>query len=672
MAAPTPPATLSQSFREGVRSGSRFVSTQSRDTVAGSLKPTVTHFGFALASSDAFGQGMGDAQAASVGVQTAYRASGAAFTGIDMAASGIINGTTGTAQGAVTAVKNAPEIAQASMRGMQALLDSPETIKTGVKNSAVAVKDSAVATKQFVQAAPGRAAEGIKSGALTVKNNAIATKQFVQTAPGRAANVAKDGALKTSRFIREAPSKAATSVKEAGKAAAKSARHAAGAPGRAVKTVRTSAANAQKFVREGGGIMKTGMKLGKGGARAAGRGSLSFAKRSAQKITQALGRMVMKVVGAVSGVLAKFVLVPLVVILAAVLLFQSMVPSFLFAIFFEETKHQSAAIAAQDDYPWRGGLANDSGCEGGIACLNLDSSLKQLYDRAEANPVTNFYYGNCTDFVYWRVNRDKILRSGTDAQKKQVEEIRARGYVPKKSTNVNTSSWPYKYADLITIPGHGNGGQWGNDYNMPGWVKVSSARDVQPGDVLSIKGGVDGHHATAGHVAYVYAVDQDAKTVSIEQYGMALYSTQTYTFDFLNQRMAAGTYVFKHDPENTFDVGSVGGDIDADTATPEGAKKYAAARLKDYGWDTPEQYQCLVQLWQGESGWSYKALNKYSGAYGIPQSLPANKMASAGADYLTNGKTQINWGLDYIQRRPDYGSPCAAWQKWQSRSPHWY
>jgi hypothetical protein len=50
--------------------------------------------------------------------------------------------------------------------------------------------------------------------------------------------------------------------------------------------------------------------------------------------------------------------------------------------------------------------------------------------------------------------------------------------------------------------------------------------------------------------------------------------------------------------------------------------------------------------------------NASSGAYGIVQSLPASKMATAGADWQTNYQTQIKWGLDYIKQR--YGSPSAA------------
>lgn len=76
------------------------------------------------------------------------------------------------------------------------------------------------------------------------------------------------------------------------------------------------------------------------------------------------------------------------------------------------------------------------------------------------------------------------------------------------------------------------------------------------------------------------------------------------------------------------------------------------------GW-TGSQWTALQALWNRESGWSTTATNPSSGAYGIPQSLPASKMASSGADWLTNAATQIKWGLGYILGR--YGSPAAAW-----------
>ncbi|XIG78299.1 hypothetical protein C1N81_37115 [Streptomyces sp. SGAir0957] len=101
------------------------------------------------------------------------------------------------------------------------------------------------------------------------------------------------------------------------------------------------------------------------------------------------------------------------------------------------------------------------------------------------------------------------------------------------------------------------------------------------------------------------------------------------------------------------------------------AQKYAKSILKNYGWGQGE-FGPLKKLWEGESNWNYQARNPSSGAFGIPQALPAAKMASAGADWRTNPATQIRWGLSYIKNRPDYGSPSAAYSKWLSRSPHWY
>lgn len=85
------------------------------------------------------------------------------------------------------------------------------------------------------------------------------------------------------------------------------------------------------------------------------------------------------------------------------------------------------------------------------------------------------------------------------------------------------------------------------------------------------------------------------------------------------------------------------------------------------GWGQGE-FDCLVALWNKESHWNVYAHNTRSGAYGIPQALPGEKMASAGADWATNPATQIVWGLGYISGR--YGTPCGAWGSSQSRG--WY
>jgi len=91
-------------------------------------------------------------------------------------------------------------------------------------------------------------------------------------------------------------------------------------------------------------------------------------------------------------------------------------------------------------------------------------------------------------------------------------------------------------------------------------------------------------------------------------------------------------------------------------------------KITEHGWSVSSQFSCLSQLWNHESSWKVYATNPSSGAYGIPQSLPADKMAAAGADWRTNPATQIEWGLDYVKDR--YGNPCAAWSFWQAHN--WY
>ncbi|MGC5166814.1 G5 domain-containing protein [Luteimicrobium sp. DT211] len=106
---------------------------------------------------------------------------------------------------------------------------------------------------------------------------------------------------------------------------------------------------------------------------------------------------------------------------------------------------------------------------------------------------------------------------------------------------------------------------------------------------------------------------------------------------------------------------------DPKPAGPSGAKAIAASMVAARGWGS-DQYQCLVNLWNRESGWSVTATNASSGAYGIPQSLPASKLASAGSDWRTSARTQIAWGLNYIAG--SYGTPCGAWG--HSQATGWY
>ena len=102
--------------------------------------------------------------------------------------------------------------------------------------------------------------------------------------------------------------------------------------------------------------------------------------------------------------------------------------------------------------------------------------------------------------------------------------------------------------------------------------------------------------------------------------------------------------------------------------TPEAAKEYAKTQLAEFGWDTPKQWACLVDLWTGESNWRPNAYNKqpvYQNgkplhAGGIPQIL--------GLDPDTSVERQIERGFLYIEAR--YDTPCNADSFWHRN--FWY
>jgi hypothetical protein len=74
-----------------------------------------------------------------------------------------------------------------------------------------------------------------------------------------------------------------------------------------------------------------------------------------------------------------------------------------------------------------------------------------------------------------------------------------------------------------------------------------------------------------------------------------------------------------------------------------------------------KQLNCVDKLWMKESKWNYRADNKHSTAYGIPQILDLKEK---------DPYRQIDLGLKYIRYR--YGSACKAWEFWKAASPHHY
>lgn len=97
-------------------------------------------------------------------------------------------------------------------------------------------------------------------------------------------------------------------------------------------------------------------------------------------------------------------------------------------------------------------------------------------------------------------------------------------------------------------------------------------------------------------------------------------------------------------------------------AAPSGSARSIARSI--FG----SQFSCADALISKESGWNAQATNPSSGAYGLPQSLPGSKMASAGADWRTNPATQLRWMKSYVDS--SYGGICNAWL--HSQNHNWY
>ena len=136
----------------------------------------------------------------------------------------------------------------------------------------------------------------------------------------------------------------------------------------------------------------------------------------------------------------------------------------------------------------------------------------------------------------------------------------------------------------------------------------------------------------------------------------------TQSFDAGGERVDVGRdsgYTVTDPPKNTAPATGM--------PDPGSAQAIAYDMVAARGWAVTE-YNCLVALWDRESHWNVYAHNPTSGAYGIPQALPGDKMASAGADWATSAKTQIIWGIGYIAGR--YQTPCGAWA--HSERVGWY
>lgn len=131
------------------------------------------------------------------------------------------------------------------------------------------------------------------------------------------------------------------------------------------------------------------------------------------------------------------------------------------------------------------------------------------------------------------------------------------------------------------------------------------------------------------------------------------------SFDFTNMLNNGAAFGFPGMYEGSHDG--------LNRAGPAKAKAYARSIMPRYGWK-PFQWSYWNDLGNRESGWRWNATNPSSGAYGIPQSLPAEKMASSGPDWRTNVGTQLDWMAGYLSER--YGGPYGAIQ--HHNANNWY
>lgn len=427
--------------------------------------------------------------------------------------------------------------------------------------------------------------------------------------------------------------------------------------GKPLKDLKLSRRELRALRRESKRAARLAAKVNRSGVKTVARASKT-AVRVAQRLWVQVQRMVEQLVRLAAKAIAYIMSNPIVAaIVLGVLIF--------------------IAIVAMIFAPFAKG--GDSGCggetsvdtqvsEAEVSTVNGHHFKDTYYARGEtwrlnASSPLGFAYGNCTDYVAWRLIEDE-------------------GGTPRPH-NVFGKFFPVK--GLV-----GHGFQWGMPGVLPGWKVVKHASDIRPGDVISYQGKVDYSDPTYGHVAYI--AENTGNTIRIQEYSNYQYGERAFTISHIQSEIDSGGVVVKHnahlpagassddeaDASSTTVCGVEQADDDTSDVTvnhvaldPENTDKgkyqrFALKHFAEHGWtsDVDHQMDCLIQLWQHESGWRTNAHNP-SGAHGIPQALPGSKM---GPGWEDDYRVQIKWGLGYIQGR--YGSPCGAWGSWQQKK--WY
>lgn len=158
---------------------------------------------------------------------------------------------------------------------------------------------------------------------------------------------------------------------------------------------------------------------------------------------------------------------------------------------------------------------------------------------------------------------------------------------------------------------------------------------------------------------YDYSLAYNTKQVTTK--GQNGKKTVTYEINMRNgkeiSREVLSSIVTKEPVDEQVKVGMK---VDLPAGTHNDWMARAGIASSDYGY--------VNYIIERESHWNPLAKNRSSGATGLCQALPGNKMASAGSDWATNPITQLRWCNSYAVGR--YGSWAKAYQFWTTH--HWW
>ncbi len=204
-------------------------------------------------------------------------------------------------------------------------------------------------------------------------------------------------------------------------------------------------------------------------------------------------------------------------------------------------------------------------------------------------------------------------------------------------------------------------------------LSVPQATPITSGMVVNLwRNGVQTvteHQTINFSIRQVQDADQPVGYKKIQTPGIAGSKDVTYEINMQNgkeiDRNEIQTLVTKQSEEQVEVVG-------VKSVLPPGSHQdwMAAAGISpdDYGYVEyivgHEGGWCPVR-WQGDHGCSDHGSVPSVGGYGLVQATPGAKMASAGADWLTNPITQLRWATGYAVGR--YGSWSGAYNHWLSR-----